>query len=165
MKRHAGQLAALAATAVFALLFVRHVSWSETRAQLGGIPLTTVLAATLAILLGMAFTALRWSYLLRAAGIESRLPRLFAGLAAGAAVNNVVPARGGDLVRLRSVPAPAFAVAGTLAAERLLDGFVLALFITGGSLAVGSPLLGVGLALTAGTSTGIAIAALRPRWV
>lgn len=167
MKRHLAQIAVLAATVTFALLFLRKVSWDETRAQLGGLPPATVLAAVGAVLVSLGFTALRWRYLLRAAGVEARVPRLFAGIVAGGAVNNVVPARGGDVVRVRSVPARTSAVVGTLAAERLLDGFVLSLFIVGGAAATGSaqPLLGAGVVLAAVTAIGMALASFEPAWL
>jgi len=167
MKKGLGQIVAVGATVVFAALFLRGVSWSETRAHLGAIPVLTALAAVAAVVVSMTFTALRWRYLLRAAGVEVRVPRLFAGLAAGAAVNNVVPARGGDVVRVKSVPARTSAVVGTLAAERLLDGFVLALFLAFGALVSGSggPLLVAGLALAAGTGVGMALASLQPAWL
>jgi uncharacterized membrane protein YbhN (UPF0104 family) len=164
MQRHLAQIAVLAATATFALLFLRTVSWDETRAQLGAIPPTTVLAAVGAVLASLGLTALRWRYLLRAAGVEARVPRLFAGLVAGGAVNNLVPARGGDLVRVRSVPARTSAVVGTLAAERLLDGFVLSLFIVGGVAVTGAaqPLLVAGIGLAVATALAMALASLQP---
>jgi glycosyltransferase 2 family protein len=167
MQRHLAQIAVLAATATFALLFLRTVSWDETRAQLGAIPPTTVLAAVGAVLASLGFTALRWRYLLRAAGVEARVPRLFAGLVAGGAVNNLVPARGGDLVRVRSVPARTSAVVGTLAAERLLDGFVLSLFIVGGVAVTGAaqPLLVAGIGLAVATALAMALASLQPAWL
>jgi uncharacterized membrane protein YbhN (UPF0104 family) len=167
MRRRLEQLAALGATATFAYLFARRISWGETREQLGAIPPATVLAAVAAVLASLAFTALRWRYLLRAAGVEVRLPRLFAGLTAGAAVNNLVPARGGDLVRARSVPARMSAVVGTLAAERLLDGFVLALFLAFGAAVTGgaAPLLLAGAVLAAATALGMALASLQPAWL
>jgi uncharacterized membrane protein YbhN (UPF0104 family) len=169
MKGRLGAVAALAATVGFATLFVRRISWDELRAGLEGVPPTVVVTAGLAVLASLAFTAVRWRVLLRAAGVEVTVPRLFAGLTAGAAVNNVVPARGGDVVRVRSVPGRTSAVVGTLAAERLLDGFVLALFIAFGAAVSGSAplLLGVGAALAAATVAGMVVAAWQPplpRW-
>src|SRR4051812_38398647 len=167
MRRILGQAAALGATVVFAALFVRGVSWDELRAALTGIPASAVLAAVAAVLASLGFTALRWRYLLRAAGVQVRVPRLFAGLTAGAAINNVVPARGGDVVRVRSVPARTSAVVGTLAAERLLDGFVLALFIVFGAAVSGgaSALLVVGAVLAAATVAGMVVSARQPAWL
>jgi uncharacterized membrane protein YbhN (UPF0104 family) len=57
---------------------------------------------------------------------------------------------------------PAFAVVGTLVAERMLDGFVLALWIVLGALATGagSPMLPIGLALVAGSALGLLLASL-----
>jgi uncharacterized membrane protein YbhN (UPF0104 family) len=167
MKRFLTQLAALGLTALFATLFVRTISWDELRAGLEGIPWTTVLLAVGAVLASLGFTALRWRYLLLAAGVDIRVPRLFAALTAGAAVNNVVPARGGDVVRVKSVEARTSAVVGTLAAERLLDGFVLSLFIVFGAAVSGgaSLLLGVGIGLTAATVAGMAVATWQPAWL
>jgi uncharacterized membrane protein YbhN (UPF0104 family) len=167
MRRLLAQLAALALTTVFATLFIRTISWDELRAGLSGIPWTVVLLAIAAVVASLAFTALRWRYLLLAAGVDIRVPRLFAALTAGAAVNNVVPARGGDVVRVRSVQARTSAVVGTLAAERLLDGFVLALFIVFGAAVSGgaSVLLAVGIGLAAATVAAMAVAAWQPAWL
>jgi uncharacterized membrane protein YbhN (UPF0104 family) len=167
MRRLLAQLAALALTTVFATLFIRTISWDELRAGLSGIPWTVILLAIAAVVASLAFTALRWRYLLLAAGVDIRVPRLFAALTAGAAVNNVVPARGGDVVRVRSVQARTSAVVGTLAAERLLDGFVLALFIVFGAAVSGgaSVLLAVGIGLAAATVAAMAVAAWQPAWL
>jgi uncharacterized membrane protein YbhN (UPF0104 family) len=167
MKRSLAQLVALALTLVFATLFVRTISWHELRAGLAGIPWAVALLAIAAVVASLGFTALRWRYLLLAADVDVRVPRLFAALTAGAAVNNVVPARGGDVVRVRSVPAQTSAVVGTLAAERLLDGFVLALFIVFGASVSGgaSVLLTVGLGLAAATVAGMLVAAWQPAWL
>jgi Lysylphosphatidylglycerol synthase TM region len=86
-------------------------------------------------------------------------------------VNNLLPARAGDLVRIESLRSeeriPAFVVAGTLFAERLLDGLVLSGWIVAGALLLGTggPLLLTGLALSAGSVLGLALvvlAAARP---
>jgi uncharacterized membrane protein YbhN (UPF0104 family) len=90
------------------------------------------------------------------------VPRLFAALTIGSAVNNLVPARGGDAVRVESAHqltgAPRLAVAGTMVSERILDGFVLALLIVAGALlaGLGGAFLWVGGAVAA----AIAVAAL-----
>ena len=92
-------------------------------------------------------------------------------VSAGAGVNNLLPARAGDLVRIESVRAgegaPAFVLAGTLFAERLLDGLILAAWLLAGALVlgVGGPLLLTGIALSGGSALGVVlatVAAARP---
>jgi uncharacterized protein (TIRG00374 family) len=163
-RQTAGRLLALTATVVFGALFVRHGSLGATWAAMRSLPLWTVGVALAAIGGGMWFTALRWRILLGAAGADVPTGRLFAALAVSAAANNVLPARGGDVVRVASLrgAAPASAVVGTMAAERLLDGFTLALWIVFGALlaGAGAPLLPIGLAVAAATGLGIVLAAL-----
>jgi hypothetical protein len=80
----------------------------------------------------------------------------------GAAVNNLVPARGGDAVRVESAHrltgASRLAVAGTMVSERILDGFLLALLVVVGALLGGvrGPFLWVGAGI------GAAIVAAAP---
>jgi uncharacterized membrane protein YbhN (UPF0104 family) len=159
-----GRLLALTTTLVFGALFVRHGSLGAAWAAMRSVPLWTVAVALAAIGGGMWFTAMRWRILLGAAGADVPTGRLFAALAVSAAANNVLPARGGDLVRVAAVrgAAPAPAVVGTMAAERLLDGFTLALWIVFGALlaGAGAPLLPLGVAVAAATGLGIALAAL-----
>ena len=87
----------------------------------------------------------------------------------GAGANNVLPARGGDLLRIESVRQyyriPPFVTAGTLFAERLLDGIVLSVWILMGALWIGKSgtLLLVGIALSAGCTLGIVLVALAAR--
>lgn len=164
-RRAVGRIAALGATAVFLVLFVRDGALGEAWTAMRGLAPWTVALALASIAGGMAFTAVRWRTLLRAAGVEAPLPRLFSALAVSAAANNVLPARGGDVVRVASVrtavPVPASAVVGTMLAERLLDGFTLALWLVLGALLAGADaLLPVGLALCAATGAGIGLAAL-----
>ena len=165
-RRTVGRTVALGATAVFLFLFVHSGALGDAHTAMRGLSSWTLAVSVAAILGGMGFTALRWRTLLRATGVEAPLPRLFSALAVSAAANNVLPARGGDVVRVAAlrtaVPVPASAVVGTMLAERLLDGFTLALWILLGALiaGAGAPLLPIGLALCAGTGTGIALAAL-----
>jgi uncharacterized membrane protein YbhN (UPF0104 family) len=109
---------------------------------LASLPVTAVLAAVGATMAGVMLGAVRWRSLLGAGGVEAAAPRLFAALTIGAAVNNLVPARGGDVVRVESAHqltgAPRLAVAGTMLSERILDAFVLALLIVAGALLEGA---------------------------
>jgi uncharacterized membrane protein YbhN (UPF0104 family) len=110
-------------------------------ASLGSPPPTCLLAAVGATMAGVMLGAVRWRSLLSAGGVQTPAPRLFAALTIGSAVNNLVPARGGDAVRVESAHqltgAPRLAVAGTMLSERILDGFVLAPLIVAGAFLEG----------------------------
>jgi uncharacterized membrane protein YbhN (UPF0104 family) len=101
--------------------------------------------------------AIRWRSLLAAGGVDAPAPKLFAALTIGSAVNNLVPARGGDAVRVESARqltgAPRLAIAGTMVSERILDGFVLALLVVAGALldGLGGTFLWIGAAVAGGT--------------
>jgi uncharacterized protein (TIRG00374 family) len=160
------RLVAFTLTAVFLVLFVLHGSLGDAWAAAGTLSLGALAVGLAAVAANAALSALRWSYLLRAVGVRLTFGRAFAAYAAGTAANNVLPARAGDLLRIRAAKeaadVPAFAVVGTLLAERMLDGFVLALWIVLGALATGagSPMLPIGLALVAGSGLGLALASL-----
>lgn len=153
-------------TALFGWLFLRQVDLGQALAEAGSLPVWAVGGALTALLANLAFAALRWRYLLAAAGYDVPLGRLCSTIAAGIAVNNLLPARAGDLVRIESLRSgeriPAFVVTGTLFAERLLDGLVLAGWIVVGALLLGTggPLLLTGLALSAGSVLGLALTVL-----
>jgi hypothetical protein len=147
-------------------LFLLRARPSRLWAGLASLPPSALAAAALATMAGVALGALRWRALLGAAGVDVPAGRLFAALTAGAAVNNLVPARGGDAVRVESVRQQAMVqrlpVVGTLVAERILDGLVLALLLLAGALleGVGGLFLGAGAAV-AGLAGLAALAAPR----
>ena len=170
VRRHAPRLAlGTAATAAFLLLFLREVDLGEAWQQMRSLPGWTLLGASGLVVVNVAFMALRWRYLLEGAGYRVRLRTLFSGVAVGRAANNVIPARGGDLLRIESMRevahVPAFVTAGTLFAERLLDGVVLAAWILLGALAVGhgGAMLLTGVALSAATALGVVLVTLAAR--
>jgi uncharacterized protein (TIRG00374 family) len=153
-------------TAGFLWLFQRQADLGTALPLLAGLPAWSLFVALAALLTNLVFVALRWRVLLAAAGTSVPLGRLLVTVSAGAGVNNILPARAGDLVRIQSLRAgergPAFVVAGTLFAERLLDGLVLAAWLFIGSLllGVGGPLLLAGIALSGGSALGVVLAAL-----
>jgi len=158
-----------AATAAFLWLFLREVDLGDAWSEIRRLPPLTVAGALGLVLVNVAVMALRWRYLLEGAGYHVPLRSLFSSVAVGRAANNVIPARGGDLLRIESMrevaQVPAFVSAGTLFAERLLDGVVLAIWILIGALAVGTggiPLL-TGIALSAGAALGLVLVALGAR--
>ncbi|MBD0290518.1 MAG: flippase-like domain-containing protein [Thermoleophilia bacterium] len=160
-----------AATIAFTWLFLREVDLGEAWAKIRELPAWTLLGAVALLLVNVGVMAFRWRLLLHGAGYRVPLRLVFATVSVGRAANNVVPARGGDLLRIVSMrevgAVPAFVTAGTLFAERLLDGVVLATWILLGALAIGQggiPLL-AGIALSSGTVLGlvlVAVAARRP---
>ena len=157
------------ATAAFLWLFLREAEVGPAWEQIRELPLVTVGAAVALVAVNVTVMALRWRYLLAAAGHEVALRSLVSSVAVGRAANNVIPARGGALLRIESMRevarVPAFVSVGTLFAERLLDGVVLAAFILAGALLVGGggvPLL-TGIALSAGTALGVALVVLAAR--
>ena len=134
---------ALALVAIVAIvLAVRAVDWGAVgRAARGASP-SLLLAAALASLAALALRGVGWWVLLRAIGRPSLGVAVRATIA-GAAVNNLVVANGGDAARAlfvsRAEGLPLSSVAATLAVERLCDvvGFLAMLAL--GSLAYPLP--------------------------
>lgn len=159
---------AVAATGAFLWLFLRQVDLAPAlvgAARLDALALAVALAAAGGVIV---LTALRWRLLLAVAGFPVRHRRVAGALAAGTAVSNALPARAGDVLRVevvRGEGVPAFVVVGTLAAERILDGVVLAVFLLGGVLLAGvaGPLLLAAVALAAGSGLGLVLATAAAR--
>ena len=147
---------AAASTVGAGALFLVVAHPGRLAASLRALPPSAVLAAAGATMAGVMLGAVRWRSLLAAAGVHAPTPRLFATLTIGAAVNNLVPARGGDAVRVESAHqltgAPRLAVAGTMVSERVLDGLVLALLVVAGAAgaSVGGVFLWVGIGVAGG---------------
>jgi len=157
------------ATAAFLILFLREVDLGQAWRQMRGLPVLTMLGALVLVLVNIVVMAVRWRILLEGAGYRVSLRALFSSVCVGRGANNILPARGGDLIRIESMRElahiPAFVTAGTLFAERLLDGVVLAAWIVLGALLLGQggPLLLTGIALSAGTALGVVLVAFAAR--
>jgi glycosyltransferase 2 family protein len=157
-----------AATGTFLWLFLREVDLGDSWRKITSLPGWTMIAALGLVLANVAIMALRWRYLLAGAGYRIGTRKLFSTVAVGRGANNILPARGGDLLRIESLRerhVPAFVSAGTLFAERLLDGVVLATWILLGALMIGEGgvMLLTGVALSAGTALGVVLVALAAR--
>ena len=157
-----------AATGAFLWLFLRQVDLGEAWAEIMALPGWTMLASLGLIFVNVFLMTLRWRYLLEGAGYTIRKRKLFSTIAVGRGANNILPARGGDLLRIESVReqgVPAFVAAGTLFAERLLDGVVLSVWILLGAMLLGEggPVLLTGIALLAGTALGVFLVSLAAR--
>jgi uncharacterized protein (TIRG00374 family) len=149
-----------AATVAFLWLFLREVDLSEAWKQMSMLPAWTLLASLGLIAANVFFMTLRWKYLLAGAGYRVDKWKLFSTIAVGRGANNLLPARGGDLLRIESLrerQVPVFVSAGTLFAERLLDGVVLSAWIMLGALMIGEggPVLLTGIALSVATALGV----------
>jgi uncharacterized protein (TIRG00374 family) len=157
-----------AATGVFLWLFLREVDLREGWREITSLPGWTMIASLGLVLSTVLIMALRWRYLLAGAGYRIGTRKLFSTVAVGRGANNILPARGGDFLRIESLReqhVPAFVSAGTLFAERLLDGVVLASWILLGALLIGEGgvMLLTGVALSAGTALGVALVAVAAR--
>jgi uncharacterized protein (TIRG00374 family) len=149
-----------AATVAFLWLFLREVDLSQAWKTMSSLPAWTLLASLGLIGANVFFMTLRWKYLLAGAGYPVPRWKLFSTIAVGRGANNLLPARGGDLLRIESLrerQVPVFVSAGTLFAERLLDGVVLSVWIVLGALMIGEggPVLLTGIALCAATAFGV----------
>lgn len=158
-----------AATVVFLWLFLRIAHLGDAWKEIRSLPYWAIVGGVGFVLLNSAFIALRWRYLYAAARYQTQSRRLFKIYCVGAGANNVLPARGGDLLRIESVrehyKIPPFVTAGTLFAERLLDGLVLSIWILLGALWIGETgiLLLAGIGLSAGTVLGVVLVGLAAR--
>ncbi len=172
LRRHGLRFAlGTAATVAFLVLFLRQVDLGEAWHEMRELPAWTLFASLGLILVNVVAMTVRWGLLLEGAGSRVGFRQLFATVAVGRAANNILPARGGDLLRIESMreteSIPVFVTAGTLFAERLMDGVVFAAWILLGALLVGNggiPLL-TGIALASGVTVGVVlcwIAALHP---
>lgn len=157
-----------AATGAFLWLFLREVDLREAWRDITALPGWTMAAALGLVIANVLIMSLRWRYLLTGAGCRVGLGKLISTVAVGRGANNILPARGGDLLRieaLRERDVPVFVSAGTLFAERLLDGVILSAWILFGALAIGQggPMLLTGVALSAGAALGVVLVALAAR--
>jgi uncharacterized protein (TIRG00374 family) len=157
-----------AATAAFLWLFLREVDLKLAWQEITSLPPWTILASLALVVANVVIMAVRWGYLLGGAGYRIGTRKLFSSVAVGRGANNILPARGGDLLRIESMRerhVPVFVSAGTLFAERLLDGVILSTWILLGALAIGEggPMLLTGIALSAGAALGVGLVALAAR--
>ena len=112
--------------------------------------------------LGAWFRAWRWRYLLRPLG-EMRVSSLFPIVIIGFMVNNLIPARAGELVRAYIVgereKVSKMAALGTIAVDRVFDGITLLpiLLIVGAVSGVNSELRTIAIWMTLLFGLGLAV--------
>jgi len=121
-----------AAIVVFLIIFARTIDWAAAWTSIRSASLPLLAAAVGVNLLTIVIKAIRWWLFLRPAGSPS-LPLALRATIAGAGLNNVLVANGGDAARVvfvsRATGIPSSTVLATLALERLFDpvGFVILL--------------------------------------
>ena len=118
-----------AAAAGFAWLFARELDAGALGRAFAGLSVPVVILALAFFAAGVAVRLVRWWWMLRT--LEPGLPvgACIRPFLAGMAVNNVLPFRAGDVLRVvgfrRQLRSPAMRVLGTLVIERALDVVVL----------------------------------------
>lgn len=123
-----------AAIIAFLVIFARTINWTEAWASIRSASLPLLAAAIGVNLLTVLIKAARWWVFLKPAGSPS-LPLATRATIAGAGLNNVLVANGGDAARVvfvsRATGIPSSTVLATVALERLFDpvGFVILIVI------------------------------------
>src|SRR6266550_8713540 len=121
-----------AAILVFLVLFARTIDWHAAWSAMRHASLPLLAAAIGVNILSVLIKGVRWWLFLRPIGITS-LPLAIRATIAGAGLNNVLVANGGDAARVvfvsRASGIPSSTILATLALERLFDpvGFVILL--------------------------------------
>jgi glycosyltransferase 2 family protein len=121
-----------AAILVFLILFARTINWHQAWSAMRHASLPLLAAAIGVNLLSVLIKGVRWWLFLRPIGITS-LPLAIRATVAGAGLNNVLVANGGDAARVvfvsRVSGVPSSTVLASMAMEKLFDpiGFVILL--------------------------------------
>lgn len=130
-----------AAILVFLVIFARTIHWADAWAAIRTASLPLLALAVGVNFLSLLFKGVRWWVFLRPAGSRS-LPLALRATIAGAGLNNVLVANGGDAARVvfvtRTTGLSSATVLATLALERLFDpiGFVILLVYAAMSFAL-----------------------------
>ncbi len=158
-----------ALTGIFMWLFLREADFADALRGMSAVPAWAVVAAVALFLPNVALMTVRWRLLLGGTGRPASTRTLLSAVCVGRAMNNVLPFRGGDDLRVSAMRdaayVPSFVVVGTLFAERLLDGLVIAALIVVGAVSVGEggAILYTGVALAAGALAGGVLVGLAAR--
>lgn len=135
-KRALKPLLGLLMTGLFLWLLLRGLSAGDFWAALQSISLHTILIALLCLASGYALRIWRWALMLQALQPDLPVRACVWPFLSSIAVNNVLPLRAGDVLRVvgfrRQLQAPAARLLGTLVIERLLDLTVLLAFFFSG---------------------------------
>lgn len=131
-RRWAQPIAGLAITVVFVVLLRRQLQGADVAAALGRVAPAWIAAGLLALAAGYALRIVRWWLMLRAIDPRVRAGACIRPFLVSIAVNNLLPFRAGDALRVvgfrDELQAPPMRVLGTLLVERLLDLMTLLIF-------------------------------------
>jgi uncharacterized protein (TIRG00374 family) len=140
--RRYGRWLLTAAILVFLVMFARRVDWAAAWSAIRGASPALLVAAFAANVVSLLLRAVRWWVFLRPAGATSLTLALRATIA-GAALNNLVLAQGGEAARVvfvsRAARVPSARVLATLALERLFDAVGFAALLAFGTFALALP--------------------------
>ncbi len=153
----------------FLWLALRKVDIAELRATIATLDISLMVCATALYWLALSLRVVRWQLLLRELG-SAPLPTVAETLVVGYAVNNVLPARLGEVARAayakRRLGIGRARVFGSIVIERVLDLLAILACLGGGLLvlyyadhAVRQPTFEL-VALNAGAIIGVAVLAL-----
>jgi uncharacterized protein (TIRG00374 family) len=121
-----------AAILVFLVIFARTIDWGAAWHSIRNASFPLLLAAVVVNFISILFKGVRWWLFLRAAGAPS-FPLAMRATLAGAGLNNVLVAQGGEAARVvfvsRATGVESSTILATLALERMFDavGFVILL--------------------------------------
>lgn len=119
---------------VFVYLIARHVNGHALIVALMDIRVPNILGAVAAFFVGYACRIQRWTMMLACDNPKVSWAKCAGPFMASYAVNNVLPFRSGDLLRIfaftRQINVPAGGVAATLFVERLLDFLMIVAALT-----------------------------------
>jgi glycosyltransferase 2 family protein len=138
-------LVGLLLAALFLSLLARNVEWAEVRQVLAGARWPALALAVLALAADMSCRIIRWWLMLRPMRPDLPWTSCIRPFLGSLALNNTVPLRAGDVIRVvgfqRALGTPAGYLAGTLILERILDLLVLLtiLFLTVLGVSTGFP--------------------------
>jgi len=172
MSRFGGPLARHARTAlgvIVSIVALAAVGWWIAQQPAPDLPdsaagLTWFALAVATALSTMVLRGLRWSRIMALADIDHRRADAFALTFTGQMGNTVLPARGGDVMRIALLGARSSSrrreILGSLVAERALDALVLAALFAGLSLGLADSPVGPGLSVLIVATLAIGFAAL-----
>ncbi len=138
MKKHASRIARLALTVLIIaalVLFARKVNWATTWKSIADANLYVLLFAALVNLASLVLKGVRWWIFLRPVGAPS-LRLAIKATFAGAGLNNILVASGGEAARVvfvaRAAHIPSAKVLATLALERMFEliGYIVMLALS-----------------------------------
>lgn len=172
MRKWQGLLLGLVVSAATLYLALRSVNLADAMRALESADYIWVLPVAATSVLGLFTRAIRWRVLLSG---RLPLPRSFSILNISYILNNILPARLGDLTRAFlatrvAPPVPVFTSLSTIVAERMIDMLLVLLLLAGVLLAVPNMppgVMGAGAAMGAAAAAALValiVFARRPAW-